>query len=640
MTKVKTASRAIPLVGRISGVATLLVAAPSLAGGAPYTEEAAARGVDFLTLQANFHGRGTAFADLDQDGDPDIAAVGGPGGAVGLFENDGTGWFTARTGALAPAPAAAGVIAGDYDSDGDLDLYVPIWGAANRLYRNDGDFMFTDVTDDAGVGHPGKATGCAWGDFDLDGRLDLYVANWDGPNLLYHNLGPGGFSEVATRLGVDAGTDPTFQATFVDYDRDGDADLYLATDRGMLCEQLGFQNHLFRNDGGVFVEVTEIAGAEACVDAMSIGVGDFDGNRWPDLYCTNTPSGNALLMNQGDGTFLELAEPAGVAVYETGWGAVFYDHDNDGRLDLYVCNSTATNRLYVPGPAGWPCVDVSEAMNVDTDTLAYTVAVADIDGDFDLDLLVQGGDDKLFLYVNHHQDAGHAVRLRVVGTGGNTAGLGAVIDARVGEVWQMREVIAGSNFKNQNELVQHIGLGDATAVDELVVDWPGGVSRTLTSLGAGRTWTLYPPERLGDSDGDGDRDQWDFTAFLACYDADAFEPGCEVMDFDGDADVDADDFAAFVDAYDAPDPDCNDNRQIDIVELFETPDTVDSNDNGVLDACEGDLGDLNGDRLVNADDVGSLLADWGPCSQCAADFNHDGRIDMFDLVIVLANFDD
>ena len=523
----------------------------------PFTEEAVARGISYVTSQPQGFGHGLAFVDLDGDTDPDVILLGRGDGVVGIYENDGTGHFIDHT-ATSGIPTlsdAAGVVAGDYDNDGDLDIYISQWSDADLLLSNNGGFQFTDVTLTAmGVGNPGGGQGCAWGDYDNDGWLDLYVANRppspDDPfaaNMLYHNLGDGTFEEVAVALGVDRGNDPTFQPVFFDFDGDGDADLYLATDKGLPpCSAGDWRNHLFENVDGTFVDITDISNTEACIAAMCIAVGDFDGNGFLDLYSTNGSPGNVLLMNQGDGSFTRDEVAAGVASYTLGWGAVFFDYDNNGYTDLYVCNEVDSNRLY-QNTGTWPCPDVSNAMGVDDSGRSMTVAVADIDDDGDLDLLVQNKSESVRLFVNHEGQQRRWAKFDIVGQAPSRYAVGAQIRVRVGSVWRLREVIAGSNFKNQNELIVHFGLDAALIIEEAQVMWPGGDTRTLTNLAINRTWRIYPPERLGDSDANGminTDDVDDFVAVLLEVDTDADHVA--LSDMNGDSVVNGDDVRGFV----------------------------------------------------------------------------------------------
>ena len=527
--------------------ALALGAAPALAQvntSAPvFTEEAVERGIELQIPLGAGAGKGAAFADLDGDRDADLVLLGAPPQSVVVLENDGTGHFVDRsaTSGIPSIDDTSAVIAGDFDGDRDLDLYVTTWGAGGRLLENRGAFRFADVTAAAGLVDTGRCSGPSWGDFDGDAYLDLYVANFTTPgeltpNRLFRNRGNGTFVEVGAALGVDDDSE-TWQSAFFDYDLDGDADLYVANDKGTLCLQ---QNYLFRNDRGSFVDVTDESGTAACIEAMCIAIGDFDANLHPDIYCTNMPFGNKLFLNQGDGVFLP-GDEAGVESYAIGWGAVFLDYDNDGHQDLYVCNQGTPNRLYVHGGA-FPALDLATGAGVATPGASYCVATADIDHDGDLDMVVTGEDAPVRLYVNtaSEEDGADWVEFDVVGQRRNHFAVGAQVKVRAGGRQQVRQVIAGSNFKSQNDLRVHFGLGHGP-LERVRITWPGGTRRNLRGYLANRAWALYPPERLGDADGDGDIDLDDFAVFLACQTGSGpglVQPGCEMMDFDGDGDVD------------------------------------------------------------------------------------------------------
>lgn len=546
--------------------AALLAAPLARAGDGPggstikeFTEEAQLRGIDYTVHPQAGAGRGFAFADLDGDGDSDLVAVGRADGRIGVFENDGSGHFTDRSGTtgLPFLNKSSGVSAADYDGDGDLDLYLTNWEMANVLARNEGGFQFTDVTAAAGVGDGGASTNATWADVDGDGRIDLYVANITGltstqPNRMYMNQGDGTFQDVAWVLGID---DPSFtwQAVFFDYDLDGDPDLYTSNDKGAGCV---YTNHLFENQGdGTFIDVTEASGTAACIFSMGVAVGDVDGNGWPDLYCTNIQHGNKLFLNQGDRTFVESAEALGVASYVVGWGAEFLDVDNDGALDLYVCSQDAPNRLYVAETPGAPMTDAAVEAECDVQGNSFAVASADVDMDGDIDLLVQNDGEPLRLFINYEGDLGNYARFRVVGRGRNTQAVGARVRVRAGGTWRTSQVLSGVRYKSQSEPFVHVGLGSEAMVDEVVVHWRDGTTRSLRNFPGGATWKVWPPERLGDADGDGDRDWDDLRVFFPCFTGPGpggLAPGCEVMDWDGDGDVDFDDLAPFERPIDAP----------------------------------------------------------------------------------------
>lgn len=600
----------------------------------PFTEEAQARGINYTPDEFVWGGHGMTFADLDNDGDPDLVTIGAEDGTLGIFDNDGAGAFTDRfaTTGIPTVTHASAVIAADYDRDGDLDLFIGRkLGSADMLLRNDGDFQFSDVSVLAGFTDPDtRSAGCAWGDYDGDGWLDLYLANNEGPNQLYHNLGDGSFEQVAVAMGVDLGDDPTLQPVFFDFDHDGDPDLYVGNDKGQGC--VDYQNHLFENVGGTFEEITEVSGTEACVGNMGLGIGDFDGNGYQDVYCTNCPPGNVLLMNAGDGTFSHQEVETETQSFATGWAAHFFDYDNDGVLDLYVCNSDAPNRLYRHQGA-WPCEEIAAEMGVDVGNWSYTMAVADIDDDGDLDMAVANYFEPVRLFINNEGQNRRWIKFDVVGTGPMHYAIGANVNVRTGETWRLREVIAGSNYKSQNELRIHVGVNDALIVDEVTVHWSGGLMRTLLSLPTNLTWTLYPPDKLGDADQDGDRQLDDFIVFAACFDA-PVTPGCEMMDYDGSGLVDIDDFASFLAEYDDAPIDCNDNQVLDLEEILLDP-QLDLDGDGMLDSCACPA-DADGDGEVDVADLLALLAAWGTDPGGPPDVDGDGDVDVADLLALIA----
>ena len=582
--------RASPIRGVVSAAILIALATASPAPAIiPHTEEAVTRGLVYVMQdfpQAyGYLGFGCGFADLDGDGDPDVVIIGAKDRRVGLFENDGTGHFTDRslTSGIPLLPAGSAFAAADYDGDGDLDLYFTQTALSSQvpqpslLLRNDGAFQFTDVTAAAGVGDLGDGKGAAWGDLDGDGWLDLYVCNYNGivggantvniDNKLYRNLGDGTFEDISAAQGVGSEAFG-FQPIWFDYDRDGDPDLYISNDRGPLS---GRANELWRNDDGQLVDVSVASGAGVSLDSMGVACGDFDGNGWPDLYCTNVPGvggmNNPLLLNQGDGTFIESGLAAGVdnpPINGASWGSIFYDYDNDGRLDLYVNNMFMPNTFYSHDGA-FPCLEIAVAANVIAAVgncsppgpncrASFGSAVADVDNDGDMDLLVNNLGGNVELFINHDGQTRNWIKFDLVGQGANRFAVGGSIDTRVGGSWLFREIIAGGNgYLGQNELIVHVGLGAATVADEVVVVWPNGDTRTLTGLQGNRTWRIYPLERLGDGDGDGQIDSDDVAILVAVLLGADSDPDHFVLnDMNGDGAVNGRDLQLFVDAMLAP----------------------------------------------------------------------------------------
>lgn len=269
----------------------------------------------------------------------------------------------------------------DYDNDGDLDLYLvngaplidpkPPIPPTNALYRNNGDGTFTDVTKRAGVGDTGYGLGCAVGDYDNDGFLDLYVANFQD-NVLYRNNGDSTFTDVTKEAGV-SGSYWSSSCSFFDYDNDGYLDLYVANFANFglednpwcglkskniraYCEPDMFEGTpdvLYHNNGdGTFTDVTKEAGINSISKGLGLAIGDYDNDGYLDIYVASDATINFLHHNNGDGTFVEIALPAGVGfsedgMPENGMGTNCGDYDNDGYLDITVTNyENQTNTLY------------------------------------------------------------------------------------------------------------------------------------------------------------------------------------------------------------------------------------------------------------------------------------------------------
>ncbi len=583
----------------------------------PYTEEASARGLNYVMQDLEDNqghlGFGCGFADLDNDGDPDAIIMGAVDGHVGIFENNGSGNFTDRSqaGGIPSLSQATGFVAFDYDGDGDIDLYFTQIGVANVLARNDGDFKFTNVASQAGVADLGDGESASAADFDGDGWLDLYVCNYTGltngtKNKLYKNLGNGTFQDVSVNQTVDD-HGFSFQSVWFDYDRDGDVDLYLSNDRAVIHPPFR-GNQLWRNDNGKLVNVSIGSGADLRLYSMGIAAGDLDGNGFPDIYVTNIEfyeeGWNPLLLNQGNGIFVQSCFEAGVCDFITSWGSIFFDFDNDSYMDLYVNNMFEPNVLYKCS-GEFPCQEVARSANVaavrenpfdslsiddnplpSSEQESFSSAVADVDNDGDMDLLVNNLSGNVHLLINHEGEKRNWIRYKMIGQNNNKFAVGGNIDTRTGNKWQYREIYAGGNsYLGMNEYTIHVGLDNGSVVDEAQASWPGGATkRTLTSLPTNRTWTIYPPELLGDADLNGAVNLSDFVVLSNCSQNPSFQPGCEIVDLNGDSTVDINDLNAFLNEFDDIAQDCNNNSIIDMREIFSNK-SLDQNSDGILDEC-------------------------------------------------------
>lgn len=583
-----------------------LVGSSAVAGGTSsplsFSEEAIARGIFHVTAsvtQLQF-GAGCAMVDFDGDDDLDILLTGSNGGIMRIYENDGTGNFTNRnSGSNLAAINPSGVATADYDNDGDQDIFISGWMVSSKLYRNDGNFVFTDVTATAGMSEVSAAMAPTWGDYNQDGHMDLYVptrsgtsSNWV-PNKLYHNNGDGTFTDVAQTLNVDAEDDPTLLAAFFDYDRDGDDDLYLGTDKGTSFQ---WWNRLYRNDGGTFTEITGDANAYAYIDCMGIALADLNNDSLFDIYMTDT-SRNVLYLNDGEGVFVDHSDAAGVTSGVVGWGTVFADFDNDSFPDLFVCNQNASNALYRGSAiADWPMANEAAAAGVDLSGSSFAVAVGDVNNDGLLDILVDHINSSAKLYINQSPDAAnnHMIRLKPVGELANELCVGATFNIEANGKWQAVEARAGVNYKVSEGRTVQVGVGTDTEVETIEVFWPTGKVRTLTTAPVDRTWTIYEESRLGDLNNDGMIDQSEVQAAQAAMTGPGvkIEPGVEIFDMDGDFDIDNDDIALL------------------------NPCQADLNSDGTLDFFDisfflSNMVDFNSDKVFDFFDISAFLQAYG-----------------------------
>jgi hypothetical protein len=495
-------------------------------------------------------GTGVAMIDYDGDGRLDLFFVNGStlegfpaGGAPTnhLYRNAGGGRFedvTERAG-LAASGWGQGACVGDYDNDGKDDLLVSYWGQ-NHLYHNTGG-RFEDVTRAAGLSESRVRwnTGCAFFDYDRDGRLDLIVANYidldlktaptpdsglcrykglevacgppgltGGRNLLYHNRGDGTFEDVSDKSGITraSGTYGLGVST-LDFDNDGWTDVYVANDSN--------PSALYRNNhDGTFTDIGIKAGCAYSQDGkpqagMGIAIGDYDHNGTMDIFKTNFAGDTSTLYaNTGNGLCEDRTFAGGIGLNTRwlGWGTSFVDLDNDGWLDLFLTNGHVYPEVrQLKTEAGYEqrkviyrnlgngrFADITEQLGppVTDPKAGRGAAFGDLDDDGQIDVAIANVNDLPDLYRLNGNKANHWVTLKLVGTSSNRNAIGARVHCVSGGVEQWQEVRGGGSYLSQNDFRVHFGLGAATRVDRLEVRWPNGNEQSWQNLDVDRFHTL------------------------------------------------------------------------------------------------------------------------------------------------------
>ena len=453
-----------------------------------FSEVASSRGIHHNTMVSNFSG-GVSFRDFDGDGWDDLTLGSGTGHNISFYKNV-SGTFTPVT---FPSIEMIGetkqIIWVDYDNDGDKDLYVANNEGGNFLFNNNGSMSFTDVTSAANLPTTAFPTWvAAWGDYDRDGWLDLYFTNYSYgtvyayKNYLYRNNGDGTFSDVTIESNSADGIKSPLGVAFMDYDNDMWPDIYIGHDKM-------HGNVLLRNlRNGKFGETGVAANAKTIMCAMCVSPGDYDNNGYLDIYVTNSPPGNSLLQNNGDGTFTQMAAAAGVGFYEESWGAQFVDFDNDLDQDLYV-SGPVKSEYYDNNGAGMFSVPVSAGLEADT-MLSYANAIGDIDNDGYPDLVVNNKTpDSTQLWLNGGSGKNY-LKIQLQGTMSNRDGVGSWVELYEGGTKYVRFTLCGSSFIGQNSEKVFFGLDTISTVDSVIVRWPSGHVDKMSSLASNQTITI------------------------------------------------------------------------------------------------------------------------------------------------------
>ncbi|ALC17718.1 hypothetical protein DSOUD_2991 [Desulfuromonas soudanensis] len=445
-------------------------------------------------------GKGVAFADINNDGLTDLY-VSNKGGANRLYLNKGAGRFediTAKAGTGLDYPGfAMGSVFGDYDNDGYMDLYLATGGQyeieANRLFRNLGNGTFEDVTEKAGVGLKAFTYAASFVDYDNDGFLDIYCANYGvgAKNVLFRNNGDGTFGDVTDAAGV-GDRSWSWMGVWADVNGDNFADLYVVNGR----YPAGEPNKLYINNGnGTFTETSKAAGVDDGNWGLGATFADIDNNGTLDLFVSNYVGPNNLYLNDGKGHFTQASEK--IKSDHEGWGKgpTFGDIDHDGDVDLYEGDCKLANQLYVNDGKG-NFVNIAESQpQLQCQTVRTKgTAFADIDNDGDLDLYVVnwGAPNKLY---KNNQDDKNWIKVKLTGTVSNRDSFGAkvkVFEKGQDKLLALRELRSASGFCAQEPQELHFGLSSGKTYDVLAI-FPSGIEARMNGVKTGQTLEIIEP---------------------------------------------------------------------------------------------------------------------------------------------------
>jgi len=501
-------------------------------------------------------GSGCGWIDYDQDGLLDLYLVNGaatpsykPAHRLrsALYRNNGGGTFsdvTARAGVGAEGLFGMGLAVGDYDNDGFPDLFLCGYGRC-ILYHNNGDGTFTNVTARAGVDNTGRwASSAAWFDYDNDGRLDLVIANyvdWSpernfycgdrGPGMrsychpddfnpqpptLFHNNGDGTFTDVSKLSGVGLKAGNGLGVVTFDYDNNGWQDIFIANDH--------MPNFLFKNNrNGTFSEVGYLAGVAVSGDGqfeagMGTDAADTTGTGAMDLIVTHLDMQLArFYQNLGDGSFDDAtfrSKLSYATFHMSGFGARFFDYDNDGTRDLFMANGHVLDnieRYHADTKYAEPKLmfrntgrglfeNVSDQLGADflLPRVSRGAAVGDFDNDGDLDILVNNNGQAPQLLRNDGGNANHWLEILLIGTKSNRDGVGARVKVTAGDLVLYDQRKGGMSYQSAQDPRLHFGLGTRTKIDSIEINWPSGMLTKLANVKADQIIAIQEGEGMVD----------------------------------------------------------------------------------------------------------------------------------------------
>ncbi len=427
--------------------------------------------VDTISIRSG----GTTFVDFNDDGFDDLTLGTGSGDSIQFFLGNGCD-LTKIPSLVDNIGDQKQVLWVDMDNDGDKDFFVSTFDDGIRIYENTGSLNLVNRSHGSGIDTSHiLAYGCSFGDYNQDDLLDFYlstlIAGSPISNRLYRNNGNFSFTDVTVSAGLYDTTMLSFVSSFIDINGDSFPDIYATTDKPSR------PNRMYRNNqNGTFTDVSLATNTMLFMEAMSTTIDDYNADSFPDIYVTNTHPGNSLLHNLGNSQYVDTASGVGLSVNSFCWGANFLDGENDGDLDLFVATeengqSSLSSSYYQNQGGSFTRIPISTMAN-DT-AYSFSTSIGDHNADGLYDIVVNNLFQAPYLWENT-SSSGNYLKVHLVGKKMNRDAVGSTIHLYSGGKYQSRIIVCGEGFLGQNSYHEIFGLGTDTIVDSLFVKWPGG----------------------------------------------------------------------------------------------------------------------------------------------------------------------